>query len=67
MKKIRIESEFIKKIAKEFSTSTQTVRMSLQYVYHSDLAKSIRKRAIELLIEEAENDKKFEKELETEK
>ena len=59
MKKIRIESEFIKKIAKEFSTSTQTVRMSLQYVYHSDLAKSIRKRAIELLIEEAENAKKL--------
>lgn len=55
MKKIRIHPEIRQEIAKEFSVTRQTVDMSLKCVFNSDKAKSIRKRAKELLIKESEN------------
>lgn len=63
MKKIIIAPEFKEKIAKEFSTSKETVRMSLKYVFNSEQAKAIRKRAVELLRNEADSAEKFEYEL----
>lgn len=55
MKKIRIDIELKKQISKELSISLQSVRMSLDYVFNSDNAKKVRKRAKELLIKEANN------------
>ncbi len=52
MKKIRIHHSYLKQIAEEFDCTTQSVRMSLEYVFNSEQAKSIRKRAKELLLEE---------------
>ena len=53
MKKIRIHVDHKKQIAEEFKISLQSVRMSLDYVFNSDTSEKIRKRAKELLIEEA--------------
>lgn len=53
MKKIRIDVELKKQISNELNISLQSVRMSLDYVFNSDNAQKIRKRAKELLIEEA--------------
>lgn len=55
MKKIRIDIELKKQISKELNISLQTVRMSLGYVFNSESAKKVRKRAKELLINEAKN------------
>jgi len=52
MKKIIIASKHKSDLAKEFSVSLQTVRMSLEYVFNSETAKSIRARAKELLLEQ---------------
>ena len=41
-------------IKDEMGVTLQTVRMSLYYVYNSPMAKSIRVRAKELLVKEAE-------------
>ncbi len=51
--KIRIHPEFKAQIAKEFNTSKQNVKTALDYYNNSDLAKKIRERAKNLLIEEA--------------
>jgi len=53
MKKIRIDVELKKQISNELNISLQSVRMSLDYVFNSDNAQKVRKRAKELLIEEA--------------
>jgi len=53
MKKIRINVELKKQISNEFEISLQSVRMSLDYVFNSDTAQKVRKRAKELLIKEA--------------
>ena len=53
MKKILIHPIHKKQIAKELEVTTQTVDMSLKYVFDSDKSKSIRKRAKELLEQEA--------------
>ncbi len=53
MKKIRIHHSYLKEIAEEFNCTTQSVRMSLEYVFNSEQAKSIRRRAKELLLNEA--------------
>lgn len=50
---ILIASKHKSQIANEFEVSKQTVQMSLSYVFNSPLAKQIRLRAKELLIEEA--------------
>lgn len=55
MKKIRIHPELKTQIATEIKTTVQTVSMSLSYVFNSDKAKVIRKRALELLREEIKN------------
>lgn len=52
MKKIRVHPDLKKQIAKEFGVTYQTVTMSLEFVFNSDKAKEIRKRAKELLQEE---------------
>ena len=54
MQKNRIElsSTHKKTLTEEFNTSLTSVQMSLDFVFNSDQAKSIRKRAKELLQEE---------------
>lgn len=54
MKKIRIDAELKKQISDELNISLQSVRMSLDYVFNSETAKKVRKRAKQLLIEESE-------------
>lgn len=53
MEKILIHPIHKRQIAKVFKVTTQTVDMSLKYVFNSDIAKCIRKRAKELLLLEA--------------
>ena len=53
MNKIELPASFKKKIATELNTTVQTVHTSLCYFNNSDLAVLIRKRAKELLVEEA--------------
>lgn len=55
MKKIRLHSDLIVQIAKEFKVTTQTVRMSLRYVFNSPQNERIRARAKQLLEKEAGN------------
>lgn len=55
MKKILLHPDLKKQIAKELNVTTQSVDMSLKYVFDSDKAKSIRKRAKELLKNEIDN------------
>lgn len=55
MKKILLHPVLKKQISDELSISTQTVDMSLKYVFDSDTAKEIRKRAKELLIKESQD------------
>ncbi|WP_281323758.1 hypothetical protein [Flavobacterium sp. IMCC34518] len=52
--KIRIHPEFKTQMATEFKTSKQNVKMALDYYNNSELAKKIRLRAKELLLQEAE-------------
>ena len=52
-KRIRLHPIYVKDIEAEFNCTAQTVRMSLQYVFNSELSKLIRKRAKDLLIKEA--------------
>lgn len=52
MKKIRIHPELKTQITEEFKVSIQTVSMSLKYFFNSNKAKAIRKRALELLQKE---------------
>lgn len=49
---IYIHYRYKERIAKELSTSKQTVVMALKYVNNSKLAKKIRQRAKEMLQEE---------------
>lgn len=51
---IHIAAKFKMDLAKEFKTSKVSVQMSLDYAFNSDQAKAIRKRAKQLLEEEAE-------------
>ena len=53
--KIRIAPEFKTQMANEFNTSKQNVMMALKGYNHSELAKKIRTRAKELLLQEANN------------
>lgn len=53
MKKIRLHPDFKKQISKDFNVTYQTVSMSLNYVFDSPQSEAIRKKAKELLIEEA--------------
>lgn len=55
MKKILLHPVLKKQISDELSISAQTVDMSLKYVFDSDTAKQIRKRAKELLVKESQN------------
>ena len=55
MKKILIHPLHKREIANELNVTTQTVDMSLKYVFDSDKAKAIRKRAKELLQNEIKN------------
>lgn len=52
-KTIQISSKQKKVLAKSHNTSLTTVQLSLDYYNNSDLAKNIRKKAKELLLEEA--------------
>lgn len=52
MKKTRVHPEIKKQIAAEFECTYQTVTMSLEFVFNSEKAKEIRKRAKEILQEE---------------
>lgn len=51
---ILISSTHKRKLEKEFKTSKTSVQMSLDYIFNSDQAKAIRKRAKQMLEEEAE-------------
>ncbi|MDM1550624.1 hypothetical protein [Empedobacter falsenii] len=53
MKEILISSRLKQKIANELNTSRQNVHAALRYFNNSDVAIAVRKRAKELLIEEA--------------
>ena len=53
MKKIRIVAEMKKQIAKELGVSIQTVETSLSYFSDSPTSREVRKKAKELLLEEA--------------
>lgn len=53
MKKILLHPELKHKIKDEFNCTLQTVDMSLKFVFQSDKAELIRKRAKQLLIEES--------------
>jgi hypothetical protein len=57
---ILIDSLLKQQIADELNTTSQTVRMALQYNNNSPLGRAIRKRAKELLEEEAGNIEDFE-------
>lgn len=50
---IDISPTMKKELSANFETSIQTVQMSLSYVFNSELAKSIRKKAKEMLLSEA--------------
>ena len=52
-KNFLIASKLKKILAKEFNTTLQTVHTALTYFNNAVLAKQIRKRARELLIEQA--------------
>ena len=54
MKKILLHPELKHKIKDEFDCTLQTVDMSLKFVFQSEKADKIRKRAKELLIEESQ-------------
>mgnify|MGYP006981784803 CR=1 FL=1 len=56
MKKTKIEvpGSWTPELAEEFETTTQTVRMALQYTFNSEKAKKIRARAIERLEKESQ-------------
>jgi len=54
MKRIKLPSEFIHILSKEFKTTNPTVYASLRYYNNSELAITIRRRAKELLLKEAE-------------
>jgi len=51
--KIRIHPDFKSQMAVEFKTSKQNIKTALDYYNNSELAKKIRQRAKELLLEEA--------------
>lgn len=51
--KIKLHPDLSSKLAKEFSVSSQTVLTSVSYFNNSPKAQDIRRRAKELLIEEA--------------
>ena len=53
MENILIHPTYKNQMVKEFKVSKQTVDMSLKYVFNSDTAKKIRKRAKNLLETEA--------------
>lgn len=53
MNKIELPPSFKKKIATDLNTTVQTVHTSLCYFNNSELAVEIRKRAKELLLQEA--------------
>ena len=53
MKNILIHPTYKNQIAKEFNVTKQTVDMSLKYIFNSETAQSIRKRAKKLLEIEA--------------
>lgn len=55
MKKIRLHPDLKKQISKEFQVSYQTVSMSLDFVFNSEKAESIRQRARQLLKLESED------------
>ncbi|MGR3791601.1 hypothetical protein B0A56_00630 [Flavobacterium columnare NBRC 100251 = ATCC 23463] len=55
MKRIKIHPDMSKRIAQECKTTRQTVYASLCYFNNSDLGLKIRKRALELLQEEINN------------
>lgn len=54
MKNILIHPTYKNQIAKELQVTKQTVDMSLKFVFNSDTAKKVRKRAKELLEKEIE-------------
>ncbi len=58
MKKIIIAPEHKKTLAEEFDVSEQSVRMSLAYVFNSEIAKKIRAQAKQMLLNEAKSIKK---------
>ena len=53
MKNILIHPTYKNQIAKELQVTKQTVDMSLKYVFNSETAKEVRKRAKKLLEQEA--------------
>lgn len=52
--KIKIHPYFKNQMAKEFNVSNNTVQLALSYVFNSETAIKIRKRAKELLLEESQ-------------
>lgn len=54
MIEILVHPKLKQELVDEFKTSMQTVNMALKYVYNSDLSKSIRLKAKELMIEQIE-------------
>lgn len=52
---INIADEHKRILAKEFKVTYQTMRMVLMYVNNSPTARAMRKRAKELLLQEADN------------
>lgn len=51
---IQLSVDQKKQLSKEFKKSYQAVTMSLKYVFNSDTARSIRRRAKEMLQQEIE-------------
>ena len=58
--KISIPGSWVSKIASEFDTSENTVRISLKYALNSELGQKIRERALELLKKESEKPSTYE-------
>ncbi len=54
MERIELSVRHRRALAVEFNTTLQTIRMSLQYVFNSKQAHAIRRRAKEMLLQEAE-------------
>lgn len=53
MKKIRVATGMVPELSREFNTTNTTIYAALGYYNNSRLAQKVRKRAKELLIDEA--------------
>ena len=57
--RIQITDKMVGKLMKKYDTSDVTVRLSLRFANNSDLARAIRKTAVELMEEAVKSNKAY--------